>query len=232
MTFNLQADRHPVRRKPGAHHTRRRARLVEGLRHPVPLEDPCTIDQPDRDVDRAPSDRITSRAPRTVRPAATIRWRSVGVGEAPERRLEPGQTRDRRRGADRSGAVGPGRQRTNPDARAADVPPDEPPGLRSRFHGLGEIPNVLLSVSARHVGLAKQDVARDPLTLEEHAVALRGGAPAWRNRSWSGSPAASLSFSAMGTPSSGPDVLASRDALVDHRRVGPTRSASMAQNAL
>src|SRR5436190_4853585 len=35
---------------------------------------------------------------------------------------------------------------TIPAARAADVPPDEPPGVRSRSHGLRVIPNVGLSV--------------------------------------------------------------------------------------
>ncbi len=35
---------------------------------------------------------------------------------------------------------------TIPDASAADVPPDEPPGVRSRSHGLRVMPNVGLSV--------------------------------------------------------------------------------------
>ena len=73
------------------------------------------------------------------------------MGQGAERRNRPGRhaaeirldaehAAEAGRNADRAAAIGAQRQRRSRAASAADEPPDEPPGVLSRFQGLRVMP--------------------------------------------------------------------------------------------
>src|ERR1700710_1705351 len=93
-----------------------------------------------------------------------------------------------------------------PAAIAADSPPDEPPGVRSRFHGLLVRPVTRLSVSvqAENSGRLVFINAMPPAALKR-ATAVASAAGTWPSKSleprWVSTPAvSSASLIENGTP--------------------------------
>ncbi len=96
-------------------------------------------------------------------------------GRQPAARFEADQTAARRRDADRSAAVVRPAHGTMPAATAAADPPDEPPGVRARSHGLRAGPQATGSVIAlrpelRGVGLAEDDQTRVDPALDDRRM--------------------------------------------------------------
>ena len=119
-----------------------------------------------------------------------------------------------------------------PAATAAALPPDEPPGLRSRFQGLRVAPQVTLWVSAFQpssgvfvLPTITQPAARSRATSSESAAAGDWPANAADPRVVGKPAASSRSFTPMGMPASGP----TRSPRATHRSI--SRAAAMAASS-
>ena len=114
---------------------------------------------------------------------------------------------------------------TMPDAMAAAAPPDEPPGLWSRFHGLRVGPKVTLSVSAFQpssgvlvLPTTTHPAARRRATRGESVTAAGPPAKTAEPCEVTKPAASSRSFTPMGMPASGPGSSPAGHGVVDARR--------------
>ena len=123
-------------------------------------------------------------------------------------------------------------------ATAAAEPPPDPPGMRSRSHGLWVGPNAECSVELTHgelvhVGLAEHHEAGVAQPADHGRVVRRHASPrASATRRSSGCPSVAMtSLSASGTPASGPSCSPAPRRASSRRAVSRAPSASTCRNA-
>ena len=180
-------------------------------------------DRPATSRQRAASATVVVTTPTTE----VWRRHRPGVRHAAEARLVPDEAAERGGDADRAAAVA-GRRRAgrSPAATAAAEPLDEPPGVRSRFHGLRVTPHALVLGEVEDAELGRRRLAR-PARRRRPAAGRRRrrrARPAVPPLNQSepcdvGMPAQSWrSFTPSGTPASGPGSSPRATAVVDRAR--------------